>query len=136
MSGCIYLWVDGCVYLRSFSKLFRLLGKSVCLGVGLFVFVGEWVGGCMCDHLVGISGYSVRQCVRELVGLGVCNFVVKCMWVGVCVSLCLEGWLVCACRWMGGCLYMCMCVFVCMCVWGNMSVGLSVCKYVSVGGNL
>ena len=35
-----------------------------------------------------------------------------------------------------GCLYMCMCVFVCMCVWGNMSVGLSVCKYVSVGGNL
>ena len=59
------------------------------------------------------------------------------MYVGgcVCVSV-FRGWLVCACRWMGGCLYMCMCVFVCMCVWGNMSVGLSVCKYVSVGGNL
>ena len=91
MSGCSYLWVDGCVYLRSFGKLFRLLSKSVCLEVGLFVFVGDWVGGCMCDHLVGISGYSVRECVRKLVGLGVCNFVcVKCMSVGVCVSLCLE----------------------------------------------
>ena len=52
-----------------FGKLFRLLSKSVCLGVGLYVFVGDWVGGCMCDHLVGISDYSVKQCVRELVGL-------------------------------------------------------------------
>ena len=53
----------------------------------------------------------------------------------MCVSV-FRGWLICACRWMAGCLYMCMCVFVCMCVRGTMSVGVSVCKDVIVGGIL
>ena len=59
------------MYQRSFGKLFKLLSERIGLGVGWFLFVGEWMGGCVCDQLVSFSGYSVRECVWGLVGFSV-----------------------------------------------------------------
>ena len=41
---------------------------------------------CVCDHLISFSNYSVRDCVRGLVGLGVW----VCMCVCVITPACLQ----------------------------------------------
>ena len=96
--ACVWvcLYVGKCV--RAFGKLFRLLGKRVCLGVGGFGCVG--VGGCVSmlsfDKLsrllgkrmcLGVGGFGCGcVCVGGLVWVGVCLGVDACVYVDVCVG--------------------------------------------------
>ena len=76
---------------RSFGKLFRLLGKRVCLGVFGFSCVG--VGRCVCMRLFGkLSRLLGKRMCLGVGGFGcgcVCLYVCMCVCggVGVCVSV-------------------------------------------------
>ena len=92
----LYMWVSGCV-----GFIINLVSERIGLGFGWFVFVGKWMGGCVCDQLVSFSDYSVRECVKGLVGLGGSEF--------MCVEVCVTG---CGCPYK--CMYVCVCVCVCL----------------------
>ena len=73
---------------------YSVYGKKWCFEVSECGYVSVFV--CVCDHLVSFSGYSVRECIRGLVGLGVWVYMCVSMFGWVWMPVCVEEVCVCA----------------------------------------
>ena len=127
MYVCIYVCIDGWMYIRTYVYMCI----CICMYVCVCMYACIYVGICVCMYV------CTYVCV--CVCMYVCTYV--CMYV--CMYIWMDGWMyirtyvqmcICMCMYVRMCMYVCMYVsmYVCMyaCIYACMCVCKCVCRYV------